>query len=61
MPRNKWDMVNYTRINLQVVESEVRVMQNWNQSYLLEIGDQKPCYNNACMLFERIDRWGRYL
>lgn len=58
LPKNKWDMVNYTRINLQVVESEVRVIQNWDKSYLLEIGDQKLCCNNACMFFERIDRRG---
>ncbi len=56
LPRNKWDMVNYKRINLQIAESQVHIMQNWDKSYLLEIGDQKLCCNNACAFFERIDR-----
>lgn len=58
LPKNKWDMVNYTRINLQIVESEVRIIQNQDKSYLLEIGDQKLCCNNACAFFERISGGG---
>lgn len=58
LPKNNWDMVNYSRINFAISgEGEAKSVYLRlinNKECLLEIGDQKLCCNKACWFFERV-------
>lgn len=56
LPRNKWDMVDYPRINLQVKNTDILIAKNGKNGYLLDIGDQKLCCNIACGFVERVGK-----
>lgn len=57
LPKSKWDMVNYPRINLQITsDSKVLIANNGENGCLLDIGDQKLCCNVACGFVERVGK-----
>ncbi|MDY3113288.1 MAG: hypothetical protein SOW25_03050 [Helicobacter sp.] len=60
LPKNSWDMVNYSRINVVVENNEVFLQKSAKDEALIEIGDQKLCCNKGCYFFERVGKKSFY-
>ncbi|MDD6055479.1 MAG: hypothetical protein PUB96_02895 [Helicobacteraceae bacterium] len=60
LPKNSWDMVNYSRLNVVVENGEVFLQKSGHNEALVEIGDQKLCCNKGCYFFERVGKKSFY-